>query len=547
MPDNPPEPRSQSTADLDAGWGELLDGIGHSHPVELAPATPAPAEPVPVDEQDPRELDVAQKKSANEMLAQMARMLDVGEGTGPVVDLRRVLAPTVEGTPISAPTSAPAPLIPPRVIVPEPELETVQSEVETPPALDKLPAPSERTVVTKRPRDDAPLLLELGDDGPRPIDARDDAPRLLAVSDGVPQPIVEGEESWPRRETPRTKTRTAETSTASQRLPKVEPTGPIARVADTGPRPTARAARSQWPWIAGAAALVIAVGWAVLRPSTPSSGDVAQASAAGQHASRKGDAAAAATIADPRPATAAIRSGDEKVAVVAPKAKNAAKEDPPIEASAKPVSDAKPEPVADAKPEPVADAKPEPVADAKPVKAAASTASITGTPEELLAAADAALAEKRFEDAHALARRSWDAAHDNVSVRVMAIAACELQDGALARSAFRKLKGPDVRAEVFAVCRTRAVDVRSNVDGYTPAELVVKATRALEQGEYEQAYEFAKSSNKLKHTSAAMAIMATAACHKHDADEAVHLSGMLPKARKQEVLDACKAAGTALP
>ncbi|HWB75610.1 MAG TPA: hypothetical protein VG755_11665 [Nannocystaceae bacterium] len=547
MPDNPPEPRTQSTADLDAGWGELLDGIGHSHPVELAPATPAVAEPVPVDEQDPRELDVAQKKSANEMLAQMARMLDVGEGTGPVVDLRRVLAPSVEGAPSSAPTSAPAPLIPPRVV--EPELE-MQSEVDTPPALDKLPAPSERTVVTKRPRDDAPLLLELDDDdGPRPIDARDDAPRLLAVSDGVPQPIVEGEESWPRRETPRPK-RASESSMTSQRLPKVEPTGPIARVADTGPRPTATAARSQWPWIAGAAALVVAIGWAVLRPSTPGKSEVVQASASGQPAARKGDAAAAATIADPRPATAAIRSGDEKVAVVSPHAINeaSAKNDPPA-AKPEPV-EAKPEPIA--APEPVAAAAPAPVAaaepaDAAPVKAASSSASITGTPEELLAAADAALSEQRFEDAHALARRSWDAEHDNAAVRVMAIAACELQDGALARSAFRKLKGPDVRSEVYAACRKRAVDVRSNIDGYTPAELVVKATRALEQGEHDQAYELAKSSNKLEHTSAAMGIMAMAACHKHDADEAAHLVGMLTKARKQEVLAACKASGTELP
>jgi hypothetical protein len=530
MPDNPTDERTQSTADIDAGWGELLDGIGHSHPVEVAPAD---AEPEPIDEQEPRELDVAQKRSANEMLAQMARMLDVREGTGPVVDLRRVLAPKLEGasTPLSAPS--PAPLVPPRFE----EEPLPEAEIETPPAVDKLP-PSERTLVTRRLRDDAPLLHEILPDGPHPIDATEDAPRLLALSDGVPLPIVEREESWPRRDTPKPRPRTGESSAVNRR---VGDTGSVRRASessatnarvDTGPGPVART-RSQWPWIAGAAALVLAIGWAALRPSPAPERDMAQASAAPP--SRTGDAAAAA-LADTRAPSRAA----EAQPTTTRKAEPAAPAPTPAVADATVEAPATPAATAPAKPEVDVDAKPEPAATK-------STAAIEGSPGELLAGADAAFAEKRFDDAHDLARRSWDAEHGNDAVRLMALAACELQDGALARSAFRKLKGQETRTEVYGVCRGLAVDVRSSIDGYTPAELLVKATRALERGEHESAYDFARQSNKIKHTTAAMTMMATCACHKRDADDAAHFLGMLPKAKREEVAAACKSAGVELP
>jgi hypothetical protein len=129
----------------------------------------------------------------------------------------------------------------------------------------------------------------------------------------------------------------------------------------------------------------------------------------------------------------------------------------------------------------------------------------------------------------------------------MALAACELRDGALARSAFRKLGGPPIRKEVYARCRARAVDVRSSVDGYTPAELLTKARAELERGEHERAYEHARASNKLTHSAEALELMATSACHQHDADDAAHLLTLLPRARKRVVQDACTSAGTTLP
>lgn len=171
---------------------------------------------------------------------------------------------------------------------------------------------------------------------------------------------------------------------------------------------------------------------------------------------------------------------------------------------------------------------------------------LEGTPTELLAAAATALEEQRFDDAHALASRAWESEHDNAAVRVMALAACEMKDGALARAAFRKLKSPPIRTEVYTLCRARAVDVRANVSGYTPGELLVKARRELDRGEHDRAYELARSSNKLSHSSDALALMATCACHEHDAADARHLVDLLPGARKREVLDACKAAGTDL-
>ncbi|MBC8068380.1 MAG: hypothetical protein IAG13_08610, partial [Deltaproteobacteria bacterium] len=218
MPDNATDSNTQRPTDLDAGWGELLgdaDGVPELVPTDTSEAVALPPEP---DDRDVLGEPALPKRSVNAMLDQMARMLDVGEGTGPVVDLRRVLAP---------------------------ELEPSPAEVREPARASEASGASERTLITRRLRDDAPLLLELGDDAPRAVDEADDAPRLLTLTDAIPQPIEVGEESWPRRETKPLIVRPGDSTSLRA---SGEPAA-----ARSGPAPVVPAKRSQWPWLAAAA------------------------------------------------------------------------------------------------------------------------------------------------------------------------------------------------------------------------------------------------------------------------------------------------------
>lgn len=67
-----------STAEIDAGWGELLEGLEAVPSVSLADDAAVPDE---------------SQRRASETLARMAAMMDAREGTGPVLDLRRAPGP----------------------------------------------------------------------------------------------------------------------------------------------------------------------------------------------------------------------------------------------------------------------------------------------------------------------------------------------------------------------------------------------------------------------------------------------------------------------
>jgi len=120
-----------STAEIDAGWGELLDGLEAAPSVSVADDAGVPDEP---------------QRRASETLARMAAMMDAREGTGPVLDLRIA----------SGPRSRPAA---------EPELGAPVEEVHEDASLDvsevdllDLGAPAEIL-------DDAPILVT----PPRPV------------------------------------------------------------------------------------------------------------------------------------------------------------------------------------------------------------------------------------------------------------------------------------------------------------------------------------------------------------------------------------------
>jgi hypothetical protein len=211
-----------------------------------------------------------------------------------------------------------------------------------------------------------------------------------------------------------------------------------------------------------------------------------------------------------------------------------------------PIPAAPPEP---APPEPVAPASaaapaPTEVAPAAEPPTPSADAPPSGSP---VADAQAALDAGDFARAHELAQAAFKIDRDNEAMRIMATAACQLDDGALAREAYRSLAGPRTRTEVFTLCRERGVDVRAKTKGYTPPELLAKARRMAELGDPEQAYEIARDSNREKRSAAALELMGICACKMKSADKAGYVAGLVSSEARKRIADECTATGVELP
>lgn len=422
MPDERTEPASRSTAEIDAGWGALLDGIGHSGPL--------------VVDEPPLPSAVPQLVASESTLP-------------PLRDL---------ALPVDDPE--------PPIAEPEPPIAEAVAKVE-------------------------------------------DAPRLLELSDAVPRPISTTEESWPRRDP----VEIVALASGSHRVVRPPSSAPTRRTPTAELEPAA--VRSRWQLITGAAVIVAGIGWFATRPTE-------------ETATAKTPAIAAASS-TPRPE--AQPAAPTKRAPDAPRVEAKAPA-PPVEAKA---------------PAPTPPPTPAPAPTPTPTPTPTPAPTIEGTSSELLVAATTALGESQFAEAHGLAERAWQAERTNDAVRVMALAACEIPDGVLARDAFRKLDGPIVRKEAYSACKRTGIDLRAKTDGYTAAELLAMARRSAAAGDHEKAYEHAKASNRVGKSADALQLMAESACQKKDADAVAYLMGMLPRDRKRAVETVCTTAGTPLP
>jgi hypothetical protein len=212
-------------------------------------------------------------------------------------------------------------------------------------------------------------------------------------------------------------------------------------------------------------------------------------------------------------------------------------------------AEAEPEVLADAHaiapPEPVA-VEPvavEPVA-AEPVAVEPDAApSVDGAS---VAEARAAFDAGRFADAHAIADRHWSATRDNDALQLMVAAACALEDGKLARAAFRSLAGPQTRAAVYVQCRRRGIDLRARTHGDTAGELLVRARKAAAAGDHVEARRLARESLSLGRTTEAMLLVGVSACRLGKLAEAQRLLSHLHRDEQVELRTGCSEAGVTL-
>jgi len=144
-------------------------------------------------------------------------------------------------------------------------------------------------------------------------------------------------------------------------------------------------------------------------------------------------------------------------------------------------------------------------------------------------------AAKRYADASA----QYDSTNDQESLEMMAMAACAMDDGVKARSAFRKLVGGDRRGRVMIDCRKRSVDVTAKGDEPTPEEILRQAERALAAGDPDKAEELARASNRVERSQPAILLTAVAACAGGRVDRAVSLRRHLSSANRKTLKARC--------
>ena len=224
-----------------------------------------------------------------------------------------------------------------------------------------------------------------------------------------------------------------------------------------------------------------------------------------------------ATPATVEPVTAAERS-------------HGADPEPQSEPESEPEPVPAPESAPDPDPEPEAEPAPEPEAEAEP------------EPVPVEAPRDASDDERVYAEAAA----AYEASGDNDDLAKMARAACCLEDGAKARSAYRKLKGGDARGSVLRECKARAIDLGYKGDGYTTEEMLRNARRALEAGDFRKALEDAKQSNREERSKHALLVMAQAACELRDEKQARYYVGMLRLGDRAPVEARCAKTGISL-
>ncbi len=535
---------------------------------------------------------VAEKATPSGVLAKMAKMIDAREGTGPVLDLRR--AP--------GPLSRPAPPRPPIPSRAEPVVDLGSADSLTE---GEFVSDDGLDVVEDAP-DDVAAKIELpsvatvsAGEQPRvaPRDAVIDGDGFGSNAEPVGAGLREVGMLSPPPASPRSAPlRVRDDGVSPLRATPVAPPSPR-RVATAGDH--ARAPAPPRLGLLAAAAILVGVGgWWMLSRSNDApavrdaAGVVARAdvgiaaadapSIATQTVAKDGqkkpDSVAAAgppvqilppTEAQPKlePVAAAGQPSEHDNGVVdgleptpkpgAPLAADAPRDPAPIAeaAAAKPSARTAVVPEAatpeaatpegatpegatpeGATPEAVVPGADEPAAPPKPTTSVAAS----GTVAESQRAYD----EGRFEDARSIAdARRRVAPKDNDAIRLQALAACELGDGASARAAFRRLAGPPVRTEVFRHCGRKGVDLRAKGDGPTPGELLAQARRAVAAGDDAKALELARASNRMRRSADALLLMGTTSCRGGDGPAAADLLRHLARDSQRELISACAAAG----
>ncbi len=487
MAEPPKDTRAASLAALDDGWGDLLDAA--------PPPMPAASAPEPMLANDDAVVSTDDDPSAEDAIPLPTPVpLRTRVPTKPVMRGIRE-----ESQPIDVLTIVRD--VEPSDGIPRPVVDDAVAEPVSPPHIE--PMAAAESMMRLRAPVLAPIVL-VDDASPPIVDDDETLPPIVADEVVTLPPIVDDEPAI-----------AVVAADPPARTPvRVEP---LARPMPMPAPPEPSGRRTLWFGASGVAALLV-IGVVVTRPDaepspTPPAAQVAGASV---HAAAPRDAAPA-----PAPARAVADAPPPSVAVPAPVAA------PPV---APPAEIAAPSPVA----VPPPSVAPTPVDDAAP----------TDTP---VGDARAALDRGEFARAHELARAAFKIDRDNEAMRIMAVAACQLDDGALAREAYRSLAGPRTRSDVFTLCRERGVDVRAKTKGYTPDELLAKASRMAELGDPETAYDIARASNREHRSAAALELMGICACKMKSADKAGYVAGLVSAEAKKRIVDECTAAGVELP
>lgn len=93
----------------------------------------------------------------------------------------------------------------------------------------------------------------------------------------------------------------------------------------------------------------------------------------------------------------------------------------------------------------------------------------------------------------------------NEALAVQTLAACAMDDGMLARTTFKTIRGTALRSEAYLTCRdTHNINVRLQIDGYHHTELVRMSQRSYDREDLNEAYDLARESF-LQHRSDAAA------------------------------------------
>ena len=317
-------------------------------------------------------------------------------------------------------------------------------------------------------------------------------------------------------------------------------------------------------WIGAAAACLLLVGALVWVGSGDDPKDETTQVAANESAPKtKAAPAAAAAEAEAKPkAPEQPPAVEEAPAVVAAaEAPEAAEETASggevVEADGETGADADAEPVeaadagepipADANADAVVEDEPvpeeDPVVEVEPATADEPAIEVEPEPEPEPAPAPAA---PGVSAEYKAAAAQYEETKSQESLAAMTLAACRMDDGFAARDAFRKLKGRSLRTSTIVDCREVGIDVLARVTDYTGPEYLRKAQAAMDAGDIRGAMNYARSSNRVKRSSAALSMMSLAACKLGDAEEAERLFPHVAKKARAELIAGCAEHGIEL-
>lgn len=220
----------------------------------------------------------------------------------------------------------------------------------------------------------------------------------------------------------------------------------------------------------------------------------------------------------------------------------AASADAPAEATPPPASPPEAEPT-----DPVDDGSEAPEAApeaAEPEGSSSSAGESAPAPDGPFADAqrayDAGEYQRAYELADAVGGKS------NARFEIMALAQCQLDDGAVAREQFRKLVGRNTRREIGDACAQLGINVFAKGKGYTAEELLRKAASARASGDPEAGCKFAEQSNKKSSSAAAMELLGICACEAGDRIRAKRMLRFLSDENDGPIIAACASAGIEL-